>query len=137
MSARAWDGLAVAVSADRALIGPEAAALMLTLLGAAERMARRDGIRISPQLAHLRDVLALVAVNGHADVRDLPDLPPLPRDEVETGEVAEMLGCSPRQARRMVASGTLGAARRTGRAWLVDKAEVAAYAAHRDEEAAS
>ena len=134
--ARAWDGLAVAICSDRVLIGPEAAALVLSLVNGAERIARRDGIRLSPQLAYLREVLRVVAVNGHADVHNEGIPAPWNEDEIDTQEAAEMLGVSSRQARRIVASGSLGATRRRGRMWLVSKAEVAAYVTQREDRTA-
>lgn len=129
-------GLAQAVSRDRVLIGPEAAALVLSLIGGAERLARRDGIGLSPQLTRLRDELRIVAMaaNGHADVRTRPTL--APSDEwVTSGQASRLLGCSPRQTRRLAASGSLGVSRRVGQSWLVSRAEVAAYAAQREEHA--
>ena len=67
-----WSGLAVAISADRMLVTSEGAALLLRLVGVAERLARRDGIGLSPQLASVRDVLRAVASSSRtsADVRD-------------------------------------------------------------------
>lgn len=58
---RVWDGLAVAVSLDRALLGPEAAALYVGLL---DRIQRMDRVPLSPQAAHVRKVLRLVAAHA-------------------------------------------------------------------------
>ncbi len=130
-----WSGLAVAISADRALIGPDAARLLLRLISTTERLARRDGIGLSPQLAAVRDVLRVVAPSARpsADVRDEDDLPPWRSDDAVTlGEVARLLGRSPRHTRRLAASGVLGPTRRAGQSWLVSRSEVAAYAAQRE-----
>ncbi|XGX77640.1 hypothetical protein LQK93_00415 [Terrabacter sp. BE26] len=134
--AEPWRGLAQAISADRVLLGPEGAALVLSLMAAAERVARRDGISMSPQLQRLRDVLRVVAMaaNGQADVRTVPELGPLKSGEVGLSEASRLLGRSPRQTRRLAASGSLGAARRVGKTWLVSRAEVIAYAAQREAE---
>jgi len=127
-----WAGLAVAISADRALIGPDAARLLLRLISTTERLARRDGIGLSPQLASVRDVLRAVA-RPSADVRDDDDLRPWRSDDAVTlGEVARLLGRSPRHTRRLAASGVLGPTRRAGQSWLVSRSEVAAYAAQRE-----
>lgn len=130
-----WAGLAVAISTDRALLGPEAAGLVLALIAGAERVARRDGIPLSPQLRHLREVLRPVAANGHADVPSSPDLP-ISEEVFGIADAARLLRRSIRQTRRMAASGNLGPTRRTGRAWLVSRAEVEAYAAALREESA-
>lgn len=129
-----WAGLAVAISADRALIGPDAARLLLGLISTTERLARRDGIGLSPQLAAVRDVLRAVApsASGQTDVRDEDDLPPWRSDEITLGEAAKLLRRSPRQTRRLAASGSLGHSRRAGQSWLVSRSEVAAYAAQRE-----
>lgn len=134
---RAWEGegLAVAVSADRVLLSSEAAGLVLRLLTAAERSARRDGIALSPAMERLREVLRLVADNGprdgHADVRIQPAL--RASECVGARQVAEALGCTDRHARRLIAAGSLGAARKVGRSRVVSKAEVAAYATTRED----
>jgi len=130
-----WSGLAVAISADRMLVTSEGAALLLRLVGVAERLARRDGIGLSPQLASVRDVLRAVApsASGQTDVHDDDDLRPWRSDDAVTlGEVARLLGRSPRHTRRLAASGVLGPTRRAGQSWLVSRSEVAAYAAQRE-----
>jgi len=129
-----WSGLAVAISADRMLVTSEGAALLLGLVRDAERLARRDGIGLSPQLARVRDVLRAVApsASGQTDVRDEDDLPPWRSDEITLGEAAKLLRRSPRQTRRLAASGSLGHSRRAGQSWLVSRSEVAAYAAQRE-----
>ncbi len=129
-----WAGLAVAISADRALIGPDAARLLLRLISTTERLGRRDGIALSPQLARVRDVLRAVAPSARpsADVRDEDDLPPWRSDEITLGEAAKLLRRSPRHTRRLAASGVLGPTRRAGQSWLLSRTEVAAYAAQRE-----
>jgi excisionase family DNA binding protein len=132
MTREPWSGLVLAVSEDRALVGPEAAALVLRLIVSAERVATRDGIGLSPQLRHMRDVLWPLAARsgGHTDVRPPARPPSWAVDDITINEAATMLQRSPRHTRRLVASGSLGAARKTGRAWSVARAEVAAYALH-------
>ncbi len=129
-----WSGLTVAICSDRALIGPEAARLLLRLISTTERLGRRDGIALSPQLTRLRDVLRVVAASpgGHEDVRATADLTPLESEEIALGGAARLLGRSTRQTRRLAASGVLGPTRRVGQSWLLSKTEVSAYAAHRD-----
>lgn len=129
-----WAGLAVAICSDRALIGPEAARLLLRLIAATERLGHRDGIALSPQLAAVRDVLRVVAASagGHEDVRATADLTPLESEEIALGRAARLLGRSTRHTRRLAASGVLGPTRRVGQSWLVSKTEVSAYAAHKD-----
>ena len=136
MVSEPWSGLVLAVSKDRALIGPEAAGLFVSLVAAAERVARRDGIRLSPQLAHLRDVLRPVAMSDkrHCDVRNTPDLRSWHPDEITTAEAARMLARSPRQTQRLAAEGAFGPVRRVGRGYLIPRAEVAAYAAQREDQ---
>jgi len=132
----AYVPLAVAVCSDRALIGPEAARLLLRLIAATERLGHRDGIALSPQLAGLRDVFRVVAASagGHEDVRATADLTPWESEEIALGGAARLLGRSTRQTRRLAASGVLGPTRRVGQSWLVSKTEVLAYAAHREAE---
>lgn len=132
-----WSGLAVAISADRMLVTSEGAALLLRLVGYEEQLARRDGIGLSPQLAGMREVMRAVAVarrpSGRTDVRDEDDLRPWRNDDdVTLGEAAKLLDRSPRQTRRLAASGALGPTRRAGPAWRLSRSEVVAYIVHRE-----
>lgn len=130
---RPWEGLAVAVSVDRALLGPEAAALLLRTLDDAIARQRSDGIA-SRQAAHVRDVLRLVAAQarvGHADMPRRLDLQSWAHDQISTAEVAEMLGVTDRQARRLVTAEAFGRPRMAKGAWRVSLAEVQAYIAER------
>lgn len=128
-----WDGLILAVSADRALIGPEAARLFLELLGGAERAAKRDGIRLPPHWRRARDVLAVVSAGGHGDVPELGavSVSAAHDEEIGTGEVASMIGRSQKQAGRLVQAGVFGSWHEVGGRLRVSRAEVAAYVAER------
>jgi len=133
---RAWDGLAVAISPDRALLGPEAARMLVAALDFYLR--REASVRHSPQARHVRDVLALVGSPtriGHADVRS-EDESASSSAWITTADVAEQLGCSRRHASRLVTAEVFGQAlRRKGR-WLVRRDEVTAYVAMRNERTA-
>ena len=125
-----WSGLVLAISKDRAVLGPEGAALVCRLVAVAEATARRDGAGLSPQLTHLRDVLAPMAGERHGDVRNRPVPQPWTHhDEIPTTEAAQMLNRSPRQVQRLAESGAFGPARRVGRGYLIPRAEVTAYLA--------
>lgn len=132
---RAWEGLAVAVSPDRALLGPEAAAL---LVGALDAVVRVERTRLSPQAAHVRSVLALVSaqlsragmVIGHEDVRS-EAASAGSSVWITTAEAAAQLGLTQRHCSRLAAAEEFGVARRQGRRWLVRQNEVTAWAVER------
>lgn len=123
-----WSGLALALSADRAVLGPEGAALVVSLIGSVERSAWRDGVGLSPQMTRLRAVLEPVARERHRDVANGPALRLWDPDEVSVQEAVHMLNRSPRQVQRLAGAGTFGPVRRVGRGYLIPRAEVAAYA---------
>jgi len=130
-----WAGLAVAISTDRALIGPDAARLLLGLISTTERLARRDGIGLSPQLSGLRDVLRVIAAAepSHRDVQADPDLAPSEDDQrIGLGEASKLLGRSRRQTSRLAAAGNFGPTQRLGQARLVSRSEVVAYIVQRE-----
>jgi len=98
------------------------------------RAAHRDGIGLA-RVDHLQAVLAAAAAEvratsecGHGDVAQLPaGALSDPSEPLTTGEVATMLGLSPRQTQRMAR--TLDARRlRSGRL-LFDRGAVDAYLA--------
>lgn len=125
-----WDGLAVPIAADRALLGPEASALLVRAL---DRLSRVDRVRLPPNLLHVRGVLELVsshACAGHADVRDHPD-GAASEEWMSTAEAADHLGYTHRHCTRLAADEAFGPARKVKGRWLVRRDEVAAYAAER------
>ncbi len=95
----------------------------------------RDRITARRAVLALRAVLdeaeqaALVSAGGPADVRDEPEPPPWPLDEIGTEEAARMIGVSERQVRRLARREELG--RLVGQTWRLDRAEVAALALRR------
>lgn len=138
-----WDGLAVAVSADRALIGPPAAALLLHLATLAETKARRNGVYVAnqPHLQHVLEVLELVAGRadhagaGHPDVRGTASLQPstMRGGPVMTiREASRFLGLSDRQVRRLAEDGRFGPAPLVKGRRQLSRAAVEAAKHHRD-----
>ncbi len=130
-----WRGLAVAISADRMLVTSEGAALLLGVVGVTERLGRRDGIGLSPQLAAVRDVLRVIAAAepSHRDVQAGPDLAPSEDDQrIGLGEASKLLGRSRRQTSRLAAAGSFGPTQRLGQARLVSRSEVVAYIVQRE-----
>lgn len=129
---RAWDGLAAAVSADRALLGPAASALLADMF---DRYLRLSHERPSPAHLHVRNVLALVgsqARSGLPDVRCVPDLP-ASESWITTAQVVESTGLGERQCRRLMVDGAFGESRVVRRRRMVQADEVAAYVAARAE----
>jgi predicted DNA-binding transcriptional regulator AlpA len=127
---RPWDGLAAPISSDRALLGPEACQLLRSAL---DRYSRIEGVALSPQAAHVRSVLDLVARQaciGHSDVRSVPASAGS-ESWIGTSEVSELLGFSVRHCLRLMQAEAFGTPRRTGGRWKVPADEVAAYAAER------
>lgn len=125
---RAWDGLAVAVAPGRALLGPEAARLVVRAL---EFYASREGLRLSPQADHVRRVLRFAASHaegGHADTTVDPAAEPS-GTWITTTQVAGRLGYSPRHCSRLAASGAFGEARSVKGRWMVQREEVDAWLA--------
>ncbi|ANI91671.1 helix-turn-helix domain-containing protein [Dietzia timorensis] len=80
----------------------------------ASAVRTRYGLNVPPEWAKLR---ALATGNGHEDA------PPIEADEdlLSTAEIARLLHCSPRQARRMV---PLLDGRLVGGRWLAPRAAV-------------
>ncbi|MGY4101609.1 helix-turn-helix domain-containing protein [Nocardia sp. R16R-3T] len=93
---------------------------------AAAKALRRDGIAAPPWLLVLIAELAAAAAEvGHADRETgVPQASSMTTTTIGSKEVAEMLGCSTRQVRRLAR--TLEA-RRVGKTWTFDPDVVRAY----------
>ncbi len=95
------------------------------------RAASRDGIPAPPRVALLLRALtdaAALTDHGHADVPAMPTPAPSEMTEtLSTSEVAEMIGCSPRQTRRLAR--TLEARQLRSGVYVYDRTAVDAYLA--------
>lgn len=133
---RVWDGLAAAISADRAVVSAPACELLVQVMDAYAR--RETGGRYSPALEHVRNVLEMVAASG---VRDTTSGQADPRnrlgsawsttDEIGTEEAGVLLQVSREHANRLARAGVLGPTRKIGNRRLVSRAQVVAYTAGR------
>jgi len=100
------------------------------------RAARWDGIAAPPRVALLLRALTDAAAcplseQGHADVPAMPTPAPSEMTEtLSTSEVAEMIGCSPRQTRRLAR--TLEARQLRSGVYVYDRTAVDAYLIERN-----
>lgn len=135
----AWNGYAGAVTDDLFGAGPEAARLLVNLL---DRIARVDGVRFPPKVAHMRRGLLRVSArgdighdaqagSGHADMPDEHDAA-VSELWITTAEAAHLLGLTQRQCTRLAAAREeFGLARKAKGVWWIQRDEVAALAAER------
>jgi excisionase family DNA binding protein len=138
-------GMALRLSADRLVLDPAGAGVVVAAL---DRLSRVDRITLSPQLRALRDMAADVASQGRrgpadaasqagcgpADVRTRPTQAPLPHDEITSREAAQIMGLSDRHITRLAKAGAFGRTRIHKGRLLLSAAEVEAYKACAREE---
>lgn len=131
----AWDGIAAAISSDRAVLSPPACRLLVRLL---DYYVNREVGTLPPALVHVRSVLELVGSSGvddttcgHADVRKEPASAWSTHDEIGTEQAAALLGCSREHANRLARSGALGPTRKVGNRRTVQRTHVDAYSSTR------
>lgn len=124
-----WQGLAVPISEDRWVVSVEGAQLLVHLLGVLERVAARDGGRLSPAALEMRDVFASSprSSSGHGDMCDEVDEAVSAGELIGTAEAGVVLGVTRRHASRLADEGVLGPVERAGGRTLVYRSEVIAY----------
>lgn len=124
-----WSKLAEPIASDRALLGPEACALLAQVL---DRYRRAEGLPFSPAVRHLHSVLRQVGrQERHAAGTTPANLDP-PADAIGTGVAAKLLRLSPRHVGRLAAAGELGPVVRRGRRIQLSRASVVAAASLRE-----
>ncbi|GGQ23651.1 hypothetical protein GCM10010140_62410 [Streptosporangium pseudovulgare] len=130
------DRLATVLPGGWVLLGPVGAGYCERALRAAARAAARDGIQAPPEVRALTQLLVIAvgtSVCGRAEVSDEADSSGLllvGSGPVGTGTAAEHLGITDRGVRDLCARGALPAERIAGR-WLIDLADLGAYAEQR------
>ena len=97
------------------LLSGSAIDAVLYAVDVAQRARSRNGLPPSTMLAALREALS---PTGQADILPEPAEECGSRDRVPSAEAAQLLRCSPRQARRLAP--TLGGERVGGR-WVIDR----------------
>ena len=117
------------------LVGPDDAPQVARALRLARRVGERDRIAAPASWQQLlaeaeeAELAGSTAAGGSAAVPPEPVLPPSRLDgECTTREAASVIGTGERNVRDLAARGAV-AARKVGRAWLLDRADVLRRAA--------
>lgn len=132
----AWDGLALRVSDDRLVLGPEGARILAAALAVylqvEYRRAAADGTVSGPAgwLLHVLKATASHAHRGHEDVPEASDSSES-TTWISTTRAAELLGLSRRQVTRLAAAESFGPVLNSGCRFLVSETQVLAYSAAR------
>lgn len=119
------------------LLGPKGSILLQRALQEAEKIARRDGIPLSPEVQLLKVVLlgaaqkAVTTANGRSALPLLREVQSFKRppgrvavDPIGTVEAADLLGCQPRNVRDLCRRGVFVSAAQLGRSWTIERAEI-------------
>lgn len=134
--AESWDGLAVRISDDRLVLGPEAARILAAALQVYLRIEYRraaaDGGVSGPAawLLHALNATAAHARRGHEDVLEVEESSES-STWISTTRAAELLGLSRRQVTRLATAEAFGPTSRSGPRLLVSETQVLAYSANR------
>lgn len=119
-----FSGGEVLLRSDRSL------AVVAGALGIAARAARRDGIGLPADVAELVQALKLglarmSSVSGTSEFRTEADWEDSEAEElVTTQEAAQLMKTTERNVRALCQRGSLVTARRIGRRWVMDRADV-------------
>lgn len=131
-----WAGSTLVLGDGCLLLGGAAVHDVAHALRLAARFARRDGIALPGRwrtLAAAVEAAAAQAMPGTAVVPRTASTAPSSVDEIGSTEAAELLGCGRRNVRSLAERGVLTSGRVVAGRLVLDRAEVLALVAHREQ----